>query len=36
LQNKARILLDHDLKAQLDDLIAAQKTLLALYEDADG
>jgi len=33
---KDRILLDHALKAQLDDLRAAQATLLELYEDTDG
>ena len=36
LQAKDRILLDHELKHQLDELCACQAKLLELYEDADG
>lgn len=35
-QEKDRILLDHELKHQLDELCACQAKLLELYEDADG
>lgn len=36
LQAKDRILLDHELKHQLEELCACQAKLLELYEDKDG
>ncbi len=35
-QSKDRILLDHELKQQLDELLACQGKLLEMYEDGDG